>query len=619
LSSVATAKDRVPKSDVKGQASAARVDTLPGFILEAVTRHRKPDTVSEKRGGEWVHVSGEEFARRVRHIALGLADLGVQPGDRVGLISENRPEWSIVDLAILSAGGVVVPLYTTQAPDQVRFILEDSGARALLISGGRILKHAREGFDGLDRLTDIIVFDAKSAAGVDRATTLEAVETRGAKIDREDGDRFDRLIARGRSEDLATIIYTSGTTGEPKGVMLTHDNFIANVRSITTGLPISPADVSLSVLPLSHIFERTVFYVFAFVGVTVHYAASFDQVGEFLREVRPTIMTAVPRLFEKVYHRIIKKGTSAGGAKAKIFEWSLAVGQRVAELEDKKKRVSLSLRAKHAVADRLVFTKWREGIGGRLRYFVSGGAPLSPTLSYSFLGAGITILQGYGMTETCIVCANRPEDNCVGSIGKPFSGIEVAAAEDGELLVRGPNVMRGYYGKPEATLAVMRGEWFATGDVGHIDDNGHIFITDRKKDLFKLSNGKYIAPQQIESLLKQSEFVNQVVVVGSSRKYPAALIVPDWEALKSALSVAGESVAESHEQIAMQPAAAKIVQRDVTKITAHLADYERVRRVALLPHEFSIDNGEMTPTLKVKRNVIDERYGKLIDELYRGA
>ena len=619
MSSVATAQDRVQKPDVKGQASAAKVDTLPCFILEAVTRHRKPDTVNEKRGGEWVHVSGEEFARRVRHIALGLADLGVQPGDRVGLISENRPEWSIVDLAILSAGGVVVPLYTTQAPDQIRFILEDSGARALLISGGRILKHAREGFDGLDRLTDIIVFDTKSAAGVNRATTLEAVETRGAEIDREDGDRFDRLIACGRSEDLATIIYTSGTTGEPKGVMLTHDNFIANVRSITTGLPISPTDVSLSVLPLSHIFERTVFYVFAFVGVTVHYAASFDQVGEFLREVRPTIMTAVPRLFEKVYHRIIKKGTSAGGTKAKIFEWSLAVGQRVAELEDKKKRVPVSLRAKHAVADRLVFTKWREGIGGRLRYFVSGGAPLSPTLSYSFLGAGITILQGYGMTETCIVCANRPEDNCVGSIGKPFAGIEVAAAEDGELLIRGPNVMRGYYGKPEATLAVMRGEWFATGDVGHIDDDGHIFITDRKKDLFKLSNGKYVAPQQIESLLKQSEFVNQVVVVGSSRKYPAALIVPDWEALKSALSAAGESVAESHEQIAMHPAAAKIVQRDVTKITAHLADYERVRRVALLPHEFSIDNGEMTPTLKVKRNVIDERFGQLIDELYRGA
>ena len=607
------------RAEANDQLSEVKTDTLPGFCLEAIVRHNKPNTVSEKRGGDWVRVSSDEFARRVRHIALGLSELGIQPGDRVGLISENRPEWSIVDLAILAAGAVVVPLYTTQASDQIRFILEDSGARALMISGGRVLKHAREGFAGIDGLNEVIVFDPKSAEGVNRAVTLENVETRGATIDRRDAKAFDRLIGRGRPEDLATIIYTSGTTGEPKGVMLTHDNFIANVRSITSGLPISPADVSLSVLPLSHIFERTVFYVFAYVGVAVHYAASFDQVGEFLREVKPTIMTAVPRLFEKVYHRIIKKGTSAGGTKAKIFEWSLAVGQRVAELEDKKQRVPLSLRAKQGVADRLVFSKWREGIGGRLRYFVSGGAPLSPTLSYSFLGAGIKILQGYGMTETCIVCANRPEDNCVGSIGKPFKGIEVKTAPDGELLVRGPNVMRGYYGHPEATLAVMRDEWFATGDVGHIDKDGHIFITDRKKDLFKLSNGKYIAPQQIESLLKQSGFINQVVVIGSSRKYPAALIVPDWEAVKSALRAAGESVGETHEEIAKQPAAAKVVQRDVTKITAHLADYERVRRVALLPNEFSIDAGEMTPTLKVKRNVIDERYADLIDDLYRGA
>lgn len=608
----------IQRSEVRDQTSV-KVDTLPSLCLEAITRHNKPNTVSEKRGGEWVRVSSDEFVRRVRHIALGLADLGIQPGDRMALISENRPEWSIADLAVLSAGAVVVPIYTTQAPDQIRFILEDSGARALLISGGRILKHAREGFEAVDTLRDIVIFDPKSVAGVRGGVALESVEGRGAAIDGQDPDAFDKLIGRGRPDDLATIIYTSGTTGEPKGVMLTHDNFIANVRSITTGLPISPSDVSLSVLPLSHIFERTVFYVFAYMGVAVHYAASFDQVGEFLREVRPTIMTAVPRLFEKVYHRIIKKGTSAGGAKAKIFEWSLAVGQRVAELEDKRRRVPLSLRAKHAIADRLVFTKWREGIGGRLRYFVSGGAPLSPTLSYSFLGAGIKILQGYGMTETCIVCANRPEDNRVGSIGKPFKGIEVELAEDGEILVRGPNVMRGYYGRPEATLAVMQDEWFATGDVGHIDDAGHIFITDRKKDLFKLSNGKYIAPQQLESLLKQSEFVNQVVVVGSSRKYPAALIVPDWEDLKGALRDAGETLAATNEEIAKQPAAVKMVQQDVTKITAHLADYERVRRVALLPHEFSIDNGEMTPTLKVKRNVIDERYADLIEGLYGGS
>jgi long-chain acyl-CoA synthetase len=274
---------------------------------------------------------------------------------------------------------------------------------------------------------------------------------------------------------------------------------------------------------------------------------------------------------------------------------------------------------RQAVADRLVFTKWREGIGGRLRYFVSGGAPLSPTLSYSFLGAGINILQGYGMTETCIVSANRPDDNRVGSIGKPFTGIEVAIAADGEMLVRGPNLMRGYYGHREATEAVMNDGWFATGDVGYIDEAGHLFLTDRKKDLFKLSNGKYIAPQLIESLLKQSEFVNQVVVVGASRKYPVALIVPDWEALKSSLQAAGEPSTGTHAELSAQPSAIKMVQRDITMITAHLADYERVRRVALLAEEFSIDSGELTPTLKVKRNVIDERYGKLIDELYGSA
>ena len=607
------------RSQNTDRRSEVRAETLPAFCLDAILRHNKANTVSEKRGSEWVRVSATEFARRVRHIALGLAELGIRAGDRIALISENRPEWSIADLAILSAGAVTVPLYTTQSPDQIKFILEDSGARALMISGGRVLKHARSALESVQAVNDVIVFDENSLGELNRATALRDVEARGATIDRNDANAFEQLLARGRADDLATIIYTSGTTGEPKGVMLTHDNFISDVRSITTGLPISPADVSLSILPLSHIFERTVFYVFCHVGVAVHYASSFDQVGEYLREVRPTIMTAVPRLFEKVYHRIVKKGMSAGGAKTKIFSWSLAVGQRVAELEDKHKRVPLSLRVKHAIADRLVFTKWREGIGGRLRYFVSGGAPLSPTLSYSFLGAGIKILQGYGMTETCIVCANRPEDNCVGSIGKPFAGIEVSIANDGEILVRGGNVMRGYYGHPEATLAVMSGEWFATGDVGQIDDAGHIFITDRKKDLFKLSNGKYVAPQQIESLLKQSEFVNQVVVVGAGRKYPAALIVPDWESLKSAMRAAGESTSGTHDALANQSGAIKIVQRDVTQITAHLADYERVRRVALLPQEFSIDSGEMTPTLKVKRAVIDQKYEKLIEELYRGA
>ncbi|HYX31250.1 MAG TPA: long-chain fatty acid--CoA ligase [Pyrinomonadaceae bacterium] len=601
------------------QENWSKLQTLPAVCLDAIARHNKPDTVNEKRRDNWIQISAREFIDRVRHIALGLADAGIRPQDRVALISENRPEWSIVDLAILSVGAVTVPLYTTQSVEQIEFILRDSGARALMISGGRVLRHARKGFANVERLERVVVFDSEKAAGVEQATSLEQIEARGAAIELDEPNAFEKLIEQGRGEDLATIIYTSGTTGEPKGVMLTHDNFISNVRSITVGLPISPADISLSVLPLSHIFERSVFYVFCYVGVSVHYAASIEQLGEFLREVRPTIMTAVPRLFEQVYHRIVKKGMSAGGLKTRIFERSLAIGQRYAELKDKERRIPISLKARHAIADRLVFTKWREGIGGRLRYFVSGGAPLSPTLSYSFLGAGICILQGYGMTETCIVCANRPEDNCVGSIGKPFKGIEVKIAEDGEMLVRGPSVMKGYYAHPEATAAVMNDDWFATGDVGYQDDAGHLFITDRKKDLFKLSNGKYIAPQQLESLLKQSEFVNQVIVIGSSRKFPAALIVPDWEDLKQALRAAGENVSGSHADIARNPAAVKLVQKDVTAITAHLADYERVRRIALLPEEFSIEKGEMTPTLKVKRAVIDQKYGELIDDLYRSA
>ena len=302
--------------------------------------------------------------------------------------------------------------------------------------------------------------------------------------------------------------------------------------------------------------------------------------------------------------------------KRRVFTSSLEVGQRYGELKDTRKFISPALRVKQRLASRLVFSKWRAGVGGRLRYFVSGGAPLSPALSYSYLAAGIPILQGYGATETCIVCANRPDNNHVGSVGVPFDGIELRIAEDGEILVKGPNVMRGYYGQPEATAAVLKGGWFYTGDVGHMDKEGRLYITDRKKDLFKLSNGKYVAPQLIESLLKQSEFVSQVVVVGAGRKQPVALIVPDWESLNKALADTGEPLPKDKTELSQHPAALKIVQRDVAALTSSLVDYERIRRVALLPHEFTIDSGELTPTLKVKRRVIDERFGEVIESLY---
>lgn len=604
------------KIEVDGDKSSPGYSSVPSLCLAATLKYGKPDALNHKIDGEWINFSGETFAERVRQVALGLAALGIKRGDRVALLSENRPEWSITDLAIMSLGAINVPIYTTQAIDQIRYILTDSGARAIFISNRRLYKHARQALERLGFLEHLIFFDAEGSEGVERAMSLDALEEEGREQARHTPLAFAEYLSAVRPQDLATIIYTSGTTGEPKGVMLTHNNFISNVLAITEGLPISSTDVALSVLPLSHIFERTGFYIFCYNGMSVYYAASFDQVGENLREVRPTIMTAVPRLFEKVYHRIVKKGMSEKGWKRKVFLRALAVGQRYAELKDKHQRVPKTLALQQKIASRLVFSKWREGVGGRLRYFVSGGAPLSPALSYSFLAAGIPVLQGYGATETCIVSANRPDGNHVGSVGLPFAGIELAIAEDGEIMVRGPNVMQGYYGQPEATAAVLKDGWFATGDVGHLDEVGRLYITDRKKDLFKLSNGKYIAPQLIESLLKQSEFVSQVVVVGTGRKQPAALIVPEWEAVKQELSAQGEDFPQGRNELSQFPPAIKMVQRDVAALTSELADYERIRRIALLPDEFTIDNGELTPTLKVKRRVIDQKFGELIEELY---
>lgn len=595
---------------------AAQTASLPELCLAAALKHGKQDALNHKIAGEWVNIPAESFVERVRNVALGLAEMGIKPGDRIALLSENRPEWSIADLAILSLGAINVPIYTTQAVDQIRYILTDSGTRAIFVSNRKLFKHAEPALAGLDFLEKVIFFEADTAAGVERSATLELLEKRGHERAINTPAAFAAYLRAIRADDLATIIYTSGTTGEPKGVMLTHANFVSNVLATNSGLPISSTDIALSVLPLSHIFERTGFYIFCYSGVSVYYTASFDQVAENLREVRPTVMTAVPRLFEKVYHKIVKKGLSQQGWKRRVFMRSLNVGQRYAEAKDKGKLVGPALVLQQKMASKLVFSKWREGVGGRLRYFVSGGAPLSPALSYAFLAAGIPILQGYGATESCIVSANRPDNNKVGSVGLPFEGIEVSIADDGEILLRGPNVMRGYYGHPEETASVLQDGWLATGDVGHIDREGHLFITDRKKDLFKLSNGKYVAPQQIESLLKQSEFVSQVVVVGTGRKQPAALVVPEWEAVRQALSEKGEEFPADRTSLAQFPAAIKLVQSDVILLTRELADYLRIRRIALLPEEFTIDRGELTPTLKVKRRIIDQKFGDVIANLY---
>jgi len=591
--------------------------TLPHYCLESFRRHNKPDALSIKIGDTWQRISGNEAIDRVKRLALGLASLGLKPGDRVAVMSENRPEWSIADLALLCLRAVNVPIYTTQAVEQIRFILENSGAKMLFISGKKLFKHAAEAIKSIESLETIVFFDANDAAEDARGITLDSILERGEKADIVE---FDPLLDAVKPDDLATIIYTSGTTGEPKGVMLTNESFVSNVVSISKGLPIMSSDRSLAVLPLSHIFERTVFYVLCSNGVSINYCPSFDQLAAHLHEVKPTIMTAVPRLFEQVYHKIVKKGRSAGGWKSRLFEWSLEVGQEYWENRDKRQSVPATLAAKHAIANRLVFSKWRDGVGGKLRFFVSGGAPLSKKLSYAFWAAGIPILQGYGMTEACIVSANRPDDNKVGSIGTPFDGIEMRIeGSNGEILIRGKNVMLGYYNNPQETGRALDNEGFYhTGDVGYEDHDGHFYVTDRLKDLFKLSNGKYVAPLQVESLLKQSPLISQAVVVGSGRKQVGALIVPEWEALKEAMKDGGGEVAGSREEMSQNPRFVKRMQQDAVELTRELSDYERVKRVYLLPREFSIDKGEMTPTLKIKRSVIDEKYGDAIDEICGG-
>lgn len=592
--------------------------TIPHFCFESFRRHNKPDALAFKAGEVWKYLSGAEVVERVKRIAAGLASLGVKAGDRVAIISENRPEWSFVDLAILSLRAVNVPIYTTQAVEQIRFILENSGAKILFVSGKKLWKHAENAVQSVERLEKLVFFDSEGKPeGNSRAMTLADVEAKGDEFNKIDRDAIDRAMAEIETTDLATIIYTSGTTGEPKGVMLSHENFVSNIVAISNGLPIRSSDRSLAVLPLSHIFERTVFYVLCSNGVSIHYCAAFDQLASHLQEVKPTIMTAVPRLFEQVYHKIVKKGKAAGGWKTKLFEWALEVGQEYSDAKDKHVAISPILAAKQAVANRLVFSKWREGVGGSLKFFVSGGAPLSKKLSYAFWAAGIPILQGYGMTEGCVTCANRPEDNKVGSIGRPFEGIEMKIAEkDGEVLIRGKNVMQGYYNNPEETAKVLDDEgYYHTGDVGYQDNDGHFYITDRLKDLFKLSNGKYVAPLQVESLLKQSPLVSQPVVVGSGRKQVGALIVPDWDALKEEMKAEGHHATGSREELCEDPQFIKRVQRDAIELTRELSDYERVKRVYLLPREFSIDKGEMTPTLKIKRGVIDEKFSEAIDEI----
>ncbi len=588
-------------------------ETLVELLREAVAKHRKPDALKFKQNKRWVPISSDELLERVRHTALALDRAGIGAGDRVALLAESGPLWTISDFGILATGAVNVPIYPTQTAQQVEYILSESTPKVIFVSTRRQIKrigHVLEAFPDLR----VVTFED----GIEGYEGFSTFEAGGAEVEREQPDRFDALSGGLTAESIASIIYTSGTTGEPKGVLLSHRNIVFDAVSAAEVIAPTTRDVALSFLPLSHIFERTVIYLAIHCGVTVCYAESLETVAANLAEVRPTLMTAVPRFFEKVYEKILKARVKLSPTKRRVFDWSLPIGRAWAEKRDRGEWISPWLSAKHAIADKLVFSKWRDVVGNRMERFVSGGAPLSPDLAYVFWGAGIPILQGYGLTETSpVIAVNALGANRMGTVGRPIPEVEVKIAEDGEVLTRGPHIFPGYFNKPEATAEVLTEDgWLRTGDIGAIDKDGFLSITDRKKDLIKTSAGKYVPPQPIENLLRMSPLVEQIVLVGNGRKHVSALIVPNAEQLKAWADENGVAATDGS-ALADDPRVISAVRAEVARLTPHLADYERIKGIALLKDEFTIDGGELTPTLKVRRRFVEEKYRDIIDALYR--
>jgi long-chain acyl-CoA synthetase len=576
-------------------------------LFHVVASHDKPACVMHKVDGRYVSVSTAEFADGVRHLAKALVQAGVRRGDRVALMAENNPSWPMIDFATLAIGAALVPIYPTLLPEGAAYVARDSGSRILFVQG-------RERLEGLLAVrgempaVERIVLLAGQTRDAD-VEGFEAFRAMGSDVTREEFDAWSKLAA---PEDLATLIYTSGTTGDPKGVMLTHGNLVANVLTGCDLLGLEGHFTALSFLPLSHSFERMVDYCYFYRGVTVAYAESVQTVAQNLLEVRPHVFVAVPRVYEKVMARAVEKASSAGGMKAKIFNWAVGVGRQALP----RRLTFQSAGFKTRVADKLVFSKIRERLGGRFEFAMSGGAPLGRDVAEFFWGAGIPILEGYGLTETSpVLSVNTYKDVKLGTVGKPIPGVEIRIAEDGEILAKGPNIMTGYFGKPEASREVIDTEgWFHTGDIGHLDGDGFLVITDRKKELIVNAYGKNIAPAPIENALKASRFIGQAVVIGDRRQYLAALVVPDFEVLAS--WCAAQGVPGPLERQLADPKLRAVFQGEIDRVNSELARYEQIRVWELVPAEFTLEGGELTPTLKVKRRVVNVKYKEILDRLY---
>ncbi|WP_373068026.1 long-chain fatty acid--CoA ligase [Gemmatimonas sp.] len=589
--------------------------TINALFFDAIERFDRAYALSTKVRGVWEPMSHRTIMERVRVTALGLAELGIAAQDRVAILSENRPEWLIADYACICSAITDVPIYPTLPADQLPYLLNDSGARAIFVSNADQAKKVASIRGEVPGLQWIIGFAATKADGCD--LTLAEIEAKGAAVDNAERATIFKHDALAVTPDqLVTLIYTSGTTGNPKGVMLTQDNLYSNVIATKSSLQVSTSDLALSFLPLSHIFERCGDYFLFANGVRIAYAESIDTVPVNMSEVKPTMMMSVPRLYEKIYARVVENAVAGGALKQRIFFWAKNVGEKWADEKLAGREPAGLLAMQYALAQKLVFSKLRERTGGNLRFFVSGGAPLSPEIAKFFYSAGLIILEGYGLTETSpVISTNTFEHYRLGSVGRPIPGVEVMIAADGEILSRGPHIMRGYYNNPEATKDAIDEEgWFHTGDIGELID-GYLRITDRKKDIIVTANGKNIAPQPIENMLRTNKYISQAVMLGDTRKFPVVLVVPNWDQLEK-WAASQNIVWTSRAELVAMPTINAKMEKEVKGQLSRLAHYETPQKIALLEHDFSVERGELTPTLKVKRRVIDTTYKRRIDSLY---
>ena len=587
--------------------------TLPSRFLSAVDRYPSPRAQMVRRAERWEAISSQEFLRRVAGLANCFVELGVKPGDRVGLFAPNCPEWHTADFAISGCGAVTVPVYFNESPDRMAYILNHCGAEVLFIAGNGQFERFLRIRDQLPNLQQVIVSGASDAMPADFLHYETLIRTCGLN----EVSAYRKRAAVVLPTQLASIIYTSGTTGEPKGVMLTHNNFSSNVTDSCKDIELhSGTDLAVSFLPLAHVYGRTLDYLYIFQGCPVAYVEAVENVAQALLEVQPTVLAAVPRFFEKIYARLMEQGSRTKGLKHSIFEFAMRTARQAAPWRCGEKSANLALKLQWVVADRLVYSKIRAGTGGHLRLILSGGAPLSKALGEFFWATGIPIYQGYGLTETSPILTSNYPKNRIGSSGRPIANVQIRIADDGEILAKGPCVMQGYYKSPESTREVLSDDgWFRTGDIGYLDKDSYLFITDRKKDLLKTAAGKFVAPQPIENALKTSPYILNAMVVGDQRKFIVALIVPNAATLSARLAEEGLKFS-SNAELAAHPRAYAVIENEVNRLTAHLAQYESIKRFALLAEDFTFDSGALTFTMKLKRRVVEKQYRDLIDKLY---